>query len=736
MKLFLIFCLFTVTSFAQQMEVGPITRNVHLPEKPAMLKSGNSNIDSTFIYISDTLNLPFYDDFSSNKFQVYAAQFNDPGVTSQLYYHLLNPATMLPFSPLASFTNGSTFKRTYDSSTDTFIDSVFATISVKVGDFSAYPVSYQTEDLYPPYYIYDTVGVPDVRDTIWVTNPTYLQDSVRVFFSTLVNQNAHWLDHQAYLNERFGYNPRSLGVVTFDGLDEFGYPYQIGTAITNYADRLTSKPLNLASLSASDSVYLSFLVQPEGLGDIPETGDSLVLELYAKDLDQWFRVWSINGDTTYAFKPVHIPVKEAKYFKKGFQFRFKNYGSLAGALDHFHIDYVHLRTQSFMADTLFKDFAMVYPLNTLLKTYTSVPWDHYKQTSQSKMSEAVKVMVHNGSPNPENYQNGSIVFGQGATNYGNFTLQGFNLAEQQINYAPSTTHTSYHDLSSGSEFPKNLSGNEQSFEVTTTVSAQFPNDVNNDQTTFIQHFYNYYSYDDGSAEAAFGPTGIQSRLAISYEAYESDSLIGIAMHFVPSVTDVSNKLFLMSVWADDGTGNPGQVLYEDDVFSTRSPIYGTNQNMFIKYYFPDTMKVAVPTKFFVGWRQLDQERLNLGLDRNTDQSDKIKFSVDGGGSWMSSPFEGSAMMRPIFSTSLDPILGILPTENLASFICYPNPVTEELHFQSSSQFENEQKFIFDASGRLIHQTTENVVSFNDFQTGIYFVSIPFISPQPVKIIKQ
>lgn len=736
MKLFLIFCLFTVTSFAQKMEVGPITRNVHLPEKPAMLKSGNSNIDSTFIYISDTLNLPFYDDFSSNKFQVYAAQFNDPGVTSQLYYHLLNPATMIPFSPLASFTNGATFKRTYDSSTDTFIDSVFATISVKVGDFSAYPVSYQTEDLYPPYYIYDTVGVPDVRDTIWVTNPTYLQDSVRVFFSTLVDQNAHWLDHQAYLNERFGYNPRSLGVVTFDGLDEFGYPYQIGTAITNYADRLTSKPLNLASLSASDSVYLSFLVQPEGLGDIPETGDSLVLELYAKDLDQWFRVWSINGDTTYAFKPVHVPVKEAKYFKKGFQFRFKNYGSLAGALDHFHIDYVHLRTQSFMADTLFKDFAMVYPLNTLLKTYTSVPWDHYKQTSQNKMSDAVKVMVHNGSPNPENYQNGSIVFGQGATNYGNFTLQGFNLAEQQINYAPSTTHTSYHDLSSGSEFPKNLSGNEQSFEVTTTVSAQFPNDVNNDQTTFIQHFYNYYSYDDGSAEAAFGPTGIQSRLAISYEAYESDSLIGIAMHFVPSVTDVSNKLFLMTVWADDGTGNPGQVLYEDDVFSTRSPIYGTNQNMFIKYYFPDTMKVAVPTKFFVGWRQLDQERLNLGLDRNTDQSDKIKFSVDGGGSWMSSPFEGSAMMRPIFSTSLDPILGVKPTENLASFICYPNPVTEELHFQSSSQLENEQKFIYDASGRLILQTTENVVSFNDFQTGIYFISIPSISPQPVKIIKQ
>jgi hypothetical protein len=291
-------------------------------------------------------------------------------------------------------------------------------------------------------------------------------------------------------------------------------------------------------------------------------------------------------------------------------------------------------------------------------------------------------------------------------------------------------------LTLGAEFPKNLSGNEQAFEVNITVSAQFPNDVTNDESTFIQQFYNYYSYDDGSAEAAFGPTGVESRLAISYEAYEPDSLIGIAMHFVPSVTDVSNKLFLMTVWADDGTGNPGAVLYEDDIFNTRSPIYGTTQNMFIKYYFTDTMKVAVPTKFFVGWRQLDQQRLNLGLDRNIDHSNKIKFSVDGGGSWLTSPFEGSAMIRPIFSTSLDPILGIKPIESVASFHCYPNPVNNELQFQSAWALENELKYIYDAAGRLMLQTTDNVISLGEFQSGIYFVSIPSISSKPVKIIKQ
>lgn len=736
MKLVLIFCLFALTSFAQQMEVGPITRNIHLTPRQETLKSGNTSVDSTFIYISDTLNLPFYDDFSSNKFQLYTAQFNTPGVINQLFYQLLNPTNLVPFPANASFTNGATFKRTYDSTTDTYIDSVFATIAVKVADFTSYPINYQTEDLYPPFYIYDTVGVPDVRDTVWLTNPTFIQDSARVFFADLLDPNSLWLDNHAYLNERFGFNPRSLGVVTFDGLDAFGYPYQIGTAITNYADRLTAKPLNLGNLTAADSVYLSFLVQPEGLGDIPEQSDSLVLELYAKELDQWFRVWSINGDTTYSFKSVHIPIKDAKYFKKGFQFRFKNYGSLAGALDHFHIDYVHLRTQSSWTDTLFKDFALVYPLNTLLKTYTSVPWDHYKQSTENKMSDAFKVMVHNGSPNPENYQNGSILFSQGATNYGTFTLQGFTLAEQQINYQAKTTHTSFHDLSSGAEFPRNLTGDEQYFDVLTAVSAQFPNDINNDNSSFQQLFYNYYSYDDGSAEAAFGPTGIQSLLAISYEAYEPDSIIGIDMHFVPSVTDVSDKLFFLTVWADDGTGNPGQVLYEDDIFNTRSPIYGTTQNMFIKYYFTDTVKIAVPTKFFVGWRQIDQQRLNLGLDKNIDHSDKIKFSVDGGGSWMGSPFPGSAMMRPIFSTALDPILGLSKPNQLQTFTCYPNPAMDEIQFQSEANLMGEEKFIYDASGRLITSSTEAVISLIGFHSGMYFVSIPSISPQPVKIIKQ
>jgi hypothetical protein len=734
MKSLIYFSFFlNVFAFSQSLEIGPLTRNFDIKNK-GFVKSINS-LDSTFVFATDTISLPFFDDFSTNKFQNYTSDFNAPGLTSLLYYQLLDPVTLIPYPSGTIFTDQPTFKRTYNIVNNTSSDTIFNPISVKLGDFTGFPIQYQTIDVYPPYYIYDTIGITDVSDTVWLENPTYMQDSARIFFASINDPSKLWLDTFAYHNYRFGLDPRSLGVVTFDGLDETGYPYQIGTALTNYADRLSSKPIDMSSFNASDSVYFSFLYQPEGLGDISEQGDSLILEFYAKDLDQWFRVWGINGDTVYPFRAAHLNISESKFFKNGFQFRFRNYGSLSGGLDHFHIDYVHLRTLSTHNDTLFKDFAFVYPLNSLLKTYTSAPWDHYKESTTNKMADSVLIKLHNGSPNPENYQNGQITVYYNGNSEGNFVLQGFNLAESNINYNPRTTHTSYNDCSNGYEFDRNKTGNQQTFEVKANASAQFPNYNENDSTIFFQEFYNYYSYDDGTAEAAFGPTGTQALLAIEYNAYQADSLIGINIHFVPSVTDVSNELFLLTVW-DDNNGIPGNVLYEDDVFFPRSPIYGDDQNKFFTYYFTDTLKVPVNETFHVGWRQLNGLRLNAGLDRNIDHSDKIRYSVDGGFTWLSSPFPGSAMIRPVFSTSLDPILSTNTLSSEDVVVIFPNPTSDVFHIRSS---KNETIFdieVYDSFGRFLLKSNQNQIDLTGFENGIYFVRTPRISDKTIKVIKQ
>lgn len=733
----IIFSFLTLTSFfafSQGEEMGPLTQNNALTPKNgyALLKVGTT-FDSTFIYFSDTLSLPFFDEFSSNKFQVYDIDYTDPGVTSEEYFRLLDNVTLLPLSNDQFFTAQVTFRRIYNIATSTYVDEPFMPTAVKVGDLSSYPVVYSTMDLYPPFYIYDTIGAPDVSDTIWIVGPEYYQDSATQFFAELNDPNALWLDNYVYHNFRYAFEPRSLGVATFDGLDENGFPYSIGSTTTNYADFLTSKPLDLAAFDASDSVYFSFLYQKQGFGDIPEQGDSLVLEFYAKDLDQWFRVWSVNGGPVSPFEVGHLLVSDAKYFKKGFQFRFKNYGSLAGALDHFHIDYVHLRTLSGYQDTLFKDFAFVYPVGSLLKDYTSVPWDHFKNDPVDRMNDKALLVVHNGSNLPENNQNGQIEISYSGTTEGTFVIPAQDLSGGNINYDPLTTYYSEHDLSGGYIYDVTKPGNYVTFDIEATATAQFPNFSQNDVTNGIQHFSNYYSYDDGSAEAAYGPTGAQARLAIKYTAYESDSLIGMRMHFVPSVNDVSNKLFLLSVWSDNA-GQPGTVLYEDEAFFPRQPIYASGLNNFITYYFNDTMKVQVGQTFYVGWRQFDADRLNIGLDRNLDNKDKTFYSVDNGFSWSTSTFEGSVMIHPIFSTSLDEELSVpdVITEDIEARI-YPNPTQDKIKIElKGAQYRGAE--VFGMDGRVLLQSELEVLDLSAFNTGVYYVRLVGFENKTYKVI--
>lgn len=730
-SILIIFGVFVCASlFSQGISLGESSQNLKLT--PVQIKKDLNSIDSSFIYFVDTLVLPFFDDFSSNKFQEYTPNYSALGISSQVYYRLKDASTNAIISTNSSYTNQVTFRRTYNATTTTTFDVAFSDTLLKVGNLMSYPVVYNTLSLYPPFYIYDTIGIPDVSDTIWISNPAYFQDSARQFFLPINDSSKIWLDHYAYHNYRFGVNPRSLGVVTFDGLNEQGYPYQIGTTVTNYGDKLTSKPINLGSFSASDSVYFSFLYQPQGLGDVPENGDSLLLEFYAPELSQWFHIWSVSGGATIPFKAVHVNVNDSKFFKPGFQFRFRNYGGLSGALDHFHVDYVHLRSLSAYNDTTFKDFAFSNPINTLLKTYTSVPWDHYKASVGSKMTDSLFVNLYNGSTSAENYQNGQLTINQSNLQQGLYVLPGFLLAESQINYNPLSFLDSYHDLSIGYEYSRVLSGISQEFDVVCAASAQFPNLYQNDSTSFKQLFSNYYSYDDGSAEAAFGPTGTQARLAIRFDTYEADSLIGLNLSFLPSVVDVSQKLFLITVW-DNDNGQPGNVLYEDDAFSPRQPSYVNGNNNYQSYYFADTVKVAVGTTFFVGWRQLDPDRLNLGLDRNIDNHTTIRYSVDGGNNWYTAPFSGSAMLRPIFSTLIDATLQTNETEEKELTI-YPNPSNGKL----TVEFQNGHQaplFVYNQLGQLMMSTDSNQLDLSPLNSGIYFISSPNYSTKVYKVIK-
>ncbi len=726
--------------WAQIEEVGPIMGNPTLQAKASnrFVKANAGTFDSTFIYFQDTIDLPIFDDFSSNKFQSYDDDFAAPGVTFDKVFHVLDQSDV-PIPNGEFYTFQTTFNRVFTVSTSTAEDFTFPPTVLKIGSLTSYPVTHIPTDSYPPYYIYDTIldpGGTDLSpDTLWIVGPQIFQDSATQFFAPVVDPSNIWIDKEAYHNFRFAINPWSLGVATFDGLDEFGFPYDFGSTTTNFADHLTSKPIDMSGVDASDSVYFSFLYQTEGFGDVPEAGDSLILEFYAPSLQQWNSIWSTTGKPVEDFEVGHIRIENPDYFSNGFQFRFKNYGGLSGSLDHFHIDYVNLRALSGYQDTLFKDFAIVYPVNTLINDYTSVPWDHWKNNFSGKMSSAVEVVVRNGSNIAENNQDGSSEVLYTGLPEGNFTLIGQTLSGGNINYDPRTVYTSYHDFSTGYHFDETKTGLSQRFDVVTKASAQFPNFTQNDSTITEQVFENYYAYDDGSAEKAYGPTGAQARLAVKYIPYETDSLIGVNICWVPSVDDVSNELFLVTVWGDNN-GKPGAVLYQDEFFFPRQPQYHYDRNLFTTYYFADTMKVEVSGTFYVGWRQFGADRLNVGLDANIVNNDKTFYSIDGEASWIQSQIPGTVMMRPIYSTGMDVFLGIQEDAVAAkpSIVVYPNPTNGIVSIKvDQSAYQGVE--VFDLQGRLIVDTDLDQIDLSQNPNGIYIFKLKGIG-EIIKVIKH
>ena len=57
--------------------------------------------------------------------------------------------------------------------------------------------------------------------------------------------------------------------------------------------------------------------------------------------------------------------------------------------------------------------------------------------------------------------------------------------------------------------------------------------------------------------------------------------------------------------------------------------------------------------FYVGWEQITNDLLNIGLDKNSISNQYMFYNVGGG--WVNSQFPGSWMIRPVVNFD-EPIL--------------------------------------------------------------------------------
>ena len=92
-------------------------------------------------------------------------------------------------------------------------------------------------------------------------------------------QESLWLyGKSVYLNNGLGILPPSKNVVSFDGVDSLGKPYNINDVLAKgFADKLVSQPIrmDLVDPALHNTVFLSFFYQVQGHGEPPDDGDQL-----------------------------------------------------------------------------------------------------------------------------------------------------------------------------------------------------------------------------------------------------------------------------------------------------------------------------------------------------------------------------------------------------------------------------------------------------------------------------
>ena len=156
------------------------------------------------------------------------------------------------------------------------------------------------------------------------------------------------MNNSVFVNNTLGYDPPTIGVATFDGLDASGSPYGGSKGI---ADVLTSSFFDLQDYTQNDDVFLSFFIQPKGYGLRPRAEDFLRLE-FLNSSGEWKLVKDYPGvsgtiaqDTSPAFQFFFVRLTQ-DFLHPAFQFRFSNINSRTGVRELWHLDYIRIKAVS------------------------------------------------------------------------------------------------------------------------------------------------------------------------------------------------------------------------------------------------------------------------------------------------------------------------------------------------------------------------------------------------------
>ena len=727
MKRFL--ALFFVTSclvLGAQDQLTPLTSNHLLYKQSAKqeLTARGSSDSANYIIDYEILDLPFIDEFSVNRqrppFTQLPASLSEYFVIGRcaellkykkgLYKFLTTPSKEYTYNPgsppdyvtITTLTVSSLFSQSDTPNCNTLVQTNFYPPTI-MKRFSA------SGQLLWDSLVYDTV--------------IYCAQIKNYFVKGYL-----WTDKHAYINSHLPYMPPSKGVATLDGLNEYGVPYN-KDIINAYglADFLTSAPINLTGKTGNDSIYLSFLIQPQGLGDYPDEKDSIQVE-FRDDRGRWNSVWTRRGvkqelekdSLKFTFAAIHIPdpivPSDPFYFYDKFQFRFKNYATISGNNDHWHIDFVRLDENRNYQDTTLRDFNFVYELPSVLKHHTLLPTQQYRGSID--LEDSIIGINHNILQ---------------STLFNSFRLTCFNENTGTIygTSGPSPFPAEplvFHSLKVGSQlnFPSFVV--DSNYVTTKIFFDNGDNFITNDTATTRQFFFNEMAYDDGSAEWAYGLQGLGTKkVAYRYFIPNKDTLAAVKILFSNIDVPVSSLLFNLTIWKKIGMyGQQEEVI---KTISNLKPKYLDSLNSYVTFGLDEPLEVQ--DTIYVGWIQTDERNLQIGYDVNSSRGFENLFILTNN-VWSKSNIAksraGSPMIRLILDGirkySTNQVVNSETKNNLSRISFYPNPTSQHINFQIKER-RNMDISIYDMMGKLVFQQglKEGYIDVSHLQNGFYFMHL-------------
>lgn len=530
-----------------------------------------------------------------------------------------------------------------------------------------------------------------------------------------------WTDNQVWVNNQFPKGQPDYNVATFDHLDFKGRPY--GNLLNRnefvYADSLTSQPINLQFYKTgplttknyllSDSLYLSFFLQTQGYGDVPEAEDSLILFFRAKS-GQWKRVWWHSVSTLPEFRQFMVPVLSTEFLYENFQFRWVNYTKSTGNLNHWHLDYIRFDKSRNYRDTGIRDVAIRETTPGLLKNYRSMPYSHFLADKNNQTWGDNGVTINNlNSANTVQTR-----FQIEVKNRYNTTvlLKPFSLSSRNV--LPGDTTEFFGNIGMDT-----LSGENPYLNIEYKIAPQsdditpdnYNADGNNNAYSYKQSFSPWYAWDDGSAEGGFGLNyeflpDIRGQFAMKFDMIKDDSLRGLAVYFNRSLTDVTFRNFNFRIWKSlspiGETATKDMLLYEH---KSSRPVYTDSINQFSYFYFDSSLYLSKGT-YYIGWVQYQNFILNVGYDNNyRHQRQDVKnpnlfYNLLGQWEFTDASVKGTPMIRPLIGKPADHRFSTSKVK-VNPVRIFPNPAKDFINW--TSQIPVAEITLYDMNGRLILQ---------------------------------